>query len=54
MTKNPNQGFFLFGRVCVGGGAVHGRGDRAKRGMGRGVRALIFISDTLYYPYLHC
>ena len=31
-----------------------GRGNRARRGVGGGVRAIILISDTLYYPYIHC
>ena len=48
-TKNPNLGFFL--------GVARDRrgrtGYRARRWVSRGVRAIILISDKLYYPYTH-
>ena len=55
MTKNSNQGFFFSGILFVGGGAGSvGAGQGSGTGQGEAVRAIIPISDTLYYPYTHC
>ena len=52
MTKNLNPGFFFLFCFCEGGG---GAGlCRARRGVGKGVGAIIFICDPLYQPYTHC
>ena len=37
-----------------GGDRMAGKENRARRGVGGGVRAIILISDILYYPYIHC
>ena len=55
MTKNPNPrlfivSFFVFVRRGEGAGAGLGR---ARGGVGKGVRAIIFICGPLYQLNIH-
>ena len=45
MTKNPNPGLFIFPFFVFG---------RARRGVGKGLGAIIFICDPLYQLNTHC
>ena len=45
MTKNPNPGLFIFPFFVFG---------RARRGVGKGLGAIIFICDPLYQLNTYC